>query len=233
MSAVLAVWNDVDADNEAEFNEWYVRQHVPERVGVAGFRNGRRHIALDGQAEPCPRNFTFYEVDDLSVLTSAPYRERLDNPTEWTTRTMPWFANMSRTACRVISRAGHGHGGVAGTLQLKVEDAAQPEFGQWLATDVLPRLVEIPGLTSAQHWGGDLDSTKVASTESGLRRGVDDSVSTAVVLSATTEQVLHAAAPLLAPEVLATHGAQVHHGLRLYRLIYSLHSSDSSTTIPS
>src|SRR3546814_8313664 len=31
--AVMAVWGDADAALEAEFNEWYHREHVPERVG--------------------------------------------------------------------------------------------------------------------------------------------------------------------------------------------------------
>ena len=30
--AVLAIWTDVTAQAEAEFNEWYWREHVPERL---------------------------------------------------------------------------------------------------------------------------------------------------------------------------------------------------------
>jgi hypothetical protein len=34
---LLAVWADVDPEVEAEFNEWYDKEHVPERLAVPGF----------------------------------------------------------------------------------------------------------------------------------------------------------------------------------------------------
>lgn len=33
---LLAVWNDIAAEDEAEFNAWYVEEHVPERLGIPG-----------------------------------------------------------------------------------------------------------------------------------------------------------------------------------------------------
>jgi hypothetical protein len=40
--AVLAVWCDIDPEHDAEFNDWYTHQHLPERVGIPGFLRGRR-----------------------------------------------------------------------------------------------------------------------------------------------------------------------------------------------
>ncbi|HXZ51765.1 MAG TPA: hypothetical protein VEH51_07160 [Burkholderiales bacterium] len=31
---LLAVWNDIAAEDEAEFNAWYVEEHVPESLGA-------------------------------------------------------------------------------------------------------------------------------------------------------------------------------------------------------
>jgi hypothetical protein len=41
-TGVLAIWNDVAPEAEAEFNAWYLEQHLPERLAVPGFRRARR-----------------------------------------------------------------------------------------------------------------------------------------------------------------------------------------------
>ena len=40
---LLAVWNDLAAEDEAEFNAWYVEEHVPERLGIPGVHSARRY----------------------------------------------------------------------------------------------------------------------------------------------------------------------------------------------
>ena len=39
----VAIWNDVAPEGLAEFYEWHHREHMPERVGIPGFRRGRRY----------------------------------------------------------------------------------------------------------------------------------------------------------------------------------------------
>ena len=41
---------DIDASDEAEFNRWYDREHLEERVAIPGFLEARRYIAQ--QASP-------------------------------------------------------------------------------------------------------------------------------------------------------------------------------------
>jgi hypothetical protein len=224
VAGVLAVWNDVDRDNEAEFNEWYIRQHVPERVGVPGFRNGRRHLALSSADPGCPRNFTFYEVDDLAILRSAPYVQRLDNPTPWTQRTMPWFLNMNRTACQIRISSGAGHGAFAGTMQLQLIAGQQDHFEAWLSHELFPFLLDIPGLASAQFWLGDPDTTTVQTTELGLRPGEDTSVSAAIMLSATHAGALAGASAAMPRSGLQSQGANPAGALALFQLVFALHN---------
>ena len=78
---VMAVWGDVAPAAEAEFNEWYFRQHVPERVGVAGWRVGRRFKKI-GRGKH--RYLAVYDVDGPDSFAHPLYRQSLDNPTEWT-----------------------------------------------------------------------------------------------------------------------------------------------------
>ena len=79
-SGVLAVWNDCAVGSEETYEKWYQTEHLPERLSIPGFKNGRRYQALRGS----PMYFTWYEVDTPSVLRSAEYVHRLSNPTVWT-----------------------------------------------------------------------------------------------------------------------------------------------------
>src|SRR3546814_1631627 len=81
--AVMAVWGDADAALEAEFNEWYHREHVPERVGMPGWRRGRRYRRVDRGRQ---RYLVVYEVDSLASFDDPVYRHALDNPSDWTRR---------------------------------------------------------------------------------------------------------------------------------------------------
>jgi len=45
---VVAIWNGIAPEGRAEFFEWHNREHMPERVGIPGFRRGRRYIAKYG-----------------------------------------------------------------------------------------------------------------------------------------------------------------------------------------
>lgn len=42
-NGMLFVATDVAAQDEADFNQWYDREHVEERVRVPGFLSGTRY----------------------------------------------------------------------------------------------------------------------------------------------------------------------------------------------
>jgi hypothetical protein len=129
-TGVLAIWSDAVPEHETEFNDWYSSQHLPERVGVPGFRRGRRYVK-DTPGEL--RYFTLYECATIEVLASAPYLERLNNPTDWTRRAMPFFRNGSRAAMVVASSAGAGIGGLAATIQFTPAPDRAADLQSWIA----------------------------------------------------------------------------------------------------
>ena len=47
---ILAIWNDVRAGHETEFDAWFQSEHLLERLAVPGFLFGRRHEAISGSA---------------------------------------------------------------------------------------------------------------------------------------------------------------------------------------
>lgn len=131
---ILAIWNDVTLGREADFDTWFQGEHLVERLGVPGFRFGRRHEAVSG----APRFFVFYVTDGPEVLTSKPYLERLDNPTPMTRMIMSEvFKNMNRTLCRRVARRGDFRGSHAVTVRFNeaVDEAALTRRMDELAKD--------------------------------------------------------------------------------------------------
>jgi hypothetical protein len=139
---VVAIWNDILPDGRADFFEWHNREHMPERVGIPGFRRGRRYIALSGT----PEFFTLYETDSPEVLAGADYLNRLNNPTPWTQRATAPFRNVARSLCRVALSLGTGQGGLLATLRYDVVEGREDEQRRLLAYRILPELADRPGI---------------------------------------------------------------------------------------
>ncbi|MEQ3550905.1 hypothetical protein WIS52_10510 [Pseudonocardia nematodicida] len=95
-------------DDRSLFEDWYNFQHLPERVGIPGFRRARRWVDAAGSRDGRTRFLTIYETDDVDVLASAPYLRALDAPTDLTRRVVPLFAEFRRSACRVTAVCGSG-----------------------------------------------------------------------------------------------------------------------------
>ncbi len=113
---LLAVWNDIAAEDEAEFNAWYVEEHVPERLGVPGILSARRY--RDAAA---PHSYAaIYDTASVAALAAPVYLERLANPTPRTRAIMPRFRNMTRAACGIAADCGalRAPGAVLATIEL-------------------------------------------------------------------------------------------------------------------
>ena len=83
-TGVVTIWHDLLPEAKDDFNEWHNREHMPERVGISGFRRGRRYVAVSGG----PEYFNLYEADSPEVLGGQDYLNRLNSPTDWTKRKM-------------------------------------------------------------------------------------------------------------------------------------------------
>ncbi|MBB2930529.1 DUF4286 family protein [Paraburkholderia silvatlantica] len=103
----LCIWTDTDPQAEADFNTWYDREHMQERVGIRGFRFARRFLANDGAAR---RYLALYVTESLDVFRSDAYHQAFTQQTDWSLRN---FARMSDTQRRVgelAFEAGEGEG---------------------------------------------------------------------------------------------------------------------------
>ena len=108
VTALLALWNDVDPAVEAAYNEWHAHEHVPERCTVPGILWGRRYGRESGVG--MPRYLTLYGLRDPAVLDSEPYQRLLREPTPASRAMRPALRHLSRWVCRLHEGAGSGAG---------------------------------------------------------------------------------------------------------------------------
>jgi hypothetical protein len=82
---------------EEEFNAWYDDEHLPERLGIPGFRSARRWKAAAGRAY-----LATYELDSPAVLSSPEYLHRYQNQTPWSRRCLGKCVVFKRWACEQV-----------------------------------------------------------------------------------------------------------------------------------
>lgn len=174
--AFLAIWHDIEPAHDSEYCEWHTFEHMPERVGVPGFRSARRYLNVDGLAE---KYFTVYDVDELAVLGSAAYRGRLNSPSDWTRRMSPFFLRFSRSACAVDWRAGRGVGGALASVRLGSGDDALREVD---LRELAREAAAAPGIVGVHVGRAHSDVTHVETQESRLRARTAESLFDAVVM---------------------------------------------------
>jgi hypothetical protein len=223
--AVLAFWSDIEPVHEAEFNEWYTNEHLPERVSIPGFLRGRRYVkATDSQTVQA--YFTLYETESLATLNSAPYLKRLDSPTPWTRKMVPLFLNSNRIAYEIRTSIGGGTGGWIVTAEFGPRLDAVDELRSWLIQRTLPNLLEEPDVTGCALGEADLETTSAKdSTAEGGDANTVSEVTTSWVLfieGAQSSVIDVAEATLHGPDGLAKHGALNDVALKPYRLMVSL-----------
>lgn len=156
--AILIVWTDIPAEIEDDFNSWYDREHLPDRVGrLPGFLRGRRYV--NSVPAGAPKYLTYYDLSGAEVMQSdahkvlrkeRPLRDRIF---------VPQFRNTLKGICDVVCRTGDAVAGGDHLVFLPV--AASPEsghaecgageqrFAQHVCSDLLPRLAALSGVTSA------------------------------------------------------------------------------------
>jgi hypothetical protein len=111
---------DIDPSDEAEFNRWYDREHLLERVAIEGFVEARRYVAIPGSAhQAAPKYLCLYSTATFDVLDSPAYRAVLTNPTEWSKTTLARFKHMIRVIARITISRGAGRGAALGMARLR------------------------------------------------------------------------------------------------------------------
>lgn len=98
----MGFWSDIDAEYLLRYQQWHNCEHMPERVGIPGFIEGRRYRAMSD----APNFFMCYVTREPDVLSSAPYLAALNAPTPWTREALTHFRNPERSLYRRLRSVG-------------------------------------------------------------------------------------------------------------------------------
>jgi hypothetical protein len=167
---MLIVFCEVKARDERDFNEWYNREHIDERVNLPGFHRGRRYVAVRGS----PRYLATYECDTVDDLATRGYLALLANQTPWTQAVMARFTRFTRLTVRVQADLAHGVGGAVAAVRFTPDPRARKALVEWLAEAALPRAIARPGMVGAMAGENDLEvanaplQTKREGTDAGV-----------------------------------------------------------------
>ena len=207
--AVIAIWNGIAPEAREAFYEWHNNEHMPERVGIPGFRRGRRFIATAPDTHP--EFFTLYETDTMEVVKGQGYANRLNDPTPATKTTTDQFRNTARALARVLESAGPGIGGAMLTIRF----AADTDNVGGLR--MLTRRLIGPHICGAHLCRADLDASGIRTAESRGRSDIEIPPAWFLMIEATGTDALEHCAP---DSELTTAGAQGPFQRGLYRLEY-------------
>jgi len=206
---------DVDAADEAEFNRWYDREHLEERVAIPGFLEARRYIAHQGS----PKYLSTYSTIDFDVLTSPAYRTALANQTAWSTANISRFKNMIRAVARITISRGTGRGAVLGIIRLRPDARAKDALRAALHDQLDPR--DRDGIISMHLMENDPALSKpLTDNASDSDPGAGDWF---VLIDGTDVAAIEAAVTAL---IAAPKSAVISKGI--YRLMWDLAKSDIS-----
>jgi hypothetical protein len=196
---------NIDPEHEEDFNRWYDREHLEERVAIEGFIEARRYVAEEG----APKYLCLYSTEQIEVLDSPAYKTRLANPTEWSKKTMARFKNMIRSVARITISRGNGRGAVVGIVRIRPANGGHDTLREALRTELDPQSLdgvismhviesdpalsgpttEIPA-AGAGDWFILTDAIDVASAGTAMRRVADNIAFKPMVISSGIYRLL-------------------------------------------
>lgn len=112
---MLFVASDIDPSDEDDFNAWYDREHIEERVRMDGVISAARYVAVEGR----PKYLSLYWAESLSTFASKAYTYAFQNQTSWSTSVLKKMRSPTRRIGEVHASVGQGSGGWVATLPLK------------------------------------------------------------------------------------------------------------------
>lgn len=140
-AAELFVWTNVEAEHEFDFNRWYDREHMEERIAIPGFIWGRRLRLVAGAGA---RYLALYRATDIGVFTSAAYSQAFQHQSDWSNRNFPRMRDPRRRVMRVPLEVGIGTGSAWGCVNLR-----RPTVDVEKAAAILTEVCGLDGVFSA------------------------------------------------------------------------------------
>jgi hypothetical protein len=192
---LLLVWTDVVPALEAEFNAWYDRDHVRERVsGIPGVERGRRFVAYRGG----PKYLAAYDMPSASVMMSEPYLALRGARDPDSLRFIPQFRNTRKLVGTIAAGEERAEGCVCALL---LPGRTSLELRAYMRETVVPRTIVLPGVVAVRYAESNPDI--VAKTRGLNPRSGDRFLDSALMIEATSHESLSTALTSMAPQTFA------------------------------
>jgi hypothetical protein len=144
-TGMMITFTEVAPDLEDEFNEWYNREHLDERIDLPGFRRARRYEAIDAGI----RYMSTYECLRPEDIGSPAYLDVVRDQTEWSARIMPAFTKWHRMVGRVVADSARGSGAFLALARVRPDPSRTDALAAWLAGGILDEVAARSRLTGA------------------------------------------------------------------------------------
>lgn len=208
---LLVNFMDVDPADEQDFNRWYDKEHLAERVEIPGFLEARRYIAHEASS----KYLALYTTETFDVLTSPAYRERVANQTQWSLDNIARFRNPTRALVRVTASQGQGRGSAIAFIRLRPDDTGPGDLRRRI-TERIAEMVARDGIVSAHLLESDPELSQPLSGGTAAVEGAGDWY---VVIDGTGVDAAGAAGEALEPDQFGDAGL-ISRGI--YRLLWDL-----------
>jgi hypothetical protein len=143
MQGLLVAMMNPPAD-EAGFNAWYDEEHVPLRLGVAGFLSARRYRAAEAEG---PRYLALYDLASVDVLQSEAYLRLWREPSERERNMLASIPFTDRRVCELVLNGPEWTPNAPYQLIVCMTppDGAEDDFVAWYREEHIRMLLDVPG----------------------------------------------------------------------------------------
>ncbi len=146
LPGMLFVWTGADAAHDLDFNRWYDREHVEERVRIPGFVSGARYQSVSG-----PRKYLgLYRTTSLLAFQTPEYHQAFQRQTPWSLANLARMQDPMRRVCAIEAESGAGTGAWLALLRLGAGAIGQDAAALAGLSALGRRLLEIDGVISSR-----------------------------------------------------------------------------------
>ena len=212
---MLVVYAEVKPRHERDFNEWYNREHIDERINVPGFHRARRYVAEKGS----PKYLATYECDSVGDLATPAYLARLSHQTPWSDRVTGRFTRFHRLTLVIKVDLTQGVGGLMTTVRFTPAAGLRSALVQWLR-EMLAQVVKRPGVVGAAVGENDVDTANAPLQQKSMDRPKAEDAEWIVMLEGSDAHALASARKALKLSALKKFGVTKAPKVGTYRFLF-------------
>ena len=210
-AAELFVWTDIDSTFEDDFNEWYDREHMEERVAIEGFQWARRYRSTSPTAR---RYLALYRTENINTFSTPSYQNAFLNQTDWSNTNFERMTNTNRRVMHVTREAGFGSGAAIALITLDTL-----EFDYDKLDPIIDTITQIQGVIAVHYLKPDTQLSTPLPSEDPTTRKLEASL----VIDATSQD-----AATLASKSIRQQLSLAEERIATFNFMWELRSEDLS-----